>query len=472
MGIKGLARFLADNAPKSIQQQSIDSLIGRTIAIDASMWMYQFLAAIREGNQWGNLTNEAGESTSHISGMLSRTIRLLEAGIKPVFVFDGEPPELKMEELMKRKERREKAQQELEKAQEEGDTETIRKQSIRTIKVTKEQSDDVKYMLKLLGIPVIEATSEAEAQCAELCKEGIVYGVATEDADSLTFGTPLVIRHLNFSDGKPFDSKGNSKNSLQIIKLSTVLSDLGLSMQQFVDLCILCGCDYCGTIRGIGTLTAYKLLKKHKDIETIINELDKNKHPLPMSFDYVKVRELFTNPDVIKAREFKDKLKWINPNLEGLSEWLIKQQNFSEVRVANYCTRIKKSKGKTAQTSLDSFFTLTPKKISENKNKEKEVTKTQELKKTISNINKDTRKDSVSEWGEIKTKIIDIKEDKLDFEQRDKIIQEDKINFKKEFDYNEKLQSNSTAENTPIIDNKAKDLSIKKRRINRVIYDE
>ncbi|KAH8741643.1 flap endonuclease 1 [Cryptosporidium ryanae] len=379
MGIKGLTKLLADNAPKCIQFQAINSLVGKKIAIDASMWIYQFLAAIREGSQWGNLTNSSGESTSHINGMLSRTIRLLEAGIKPIFVFDGAPPDLKYQELSKRNERREKAQSELEKAREIGDEELIRKQSIRTIQVSKQQINDVKKLLGLLGLPMVEAPSEAEAQCAELCKEGIVYGVATEDADSLTFGTPIVIRHLNFSENSKKISKKHpsGKNMMQVIKLSTLLSELELNMDQFIDLCILCGCDYCSTIRGIGANTAYKLLKKHKDIETIIKNIDQTKNQIPENFDYIKVRELFKNPEVLKRSEIENQIKWTNPKYEELSEWLIKEQNFSETRVQSYCDRIKKSKNKTAQTCLDGFFNSNPRSLNTKLNSEKSDLATQ-----------------------------------------------------------------------------------------------
>ena len=82
------------------------------------MCIYQFLIAVRsDGN---NLTNEDGETTSHLIGMFYRTIRLLENGIKPVYVFDGKPPDLKGGELQKRKERRTEAEENLEKATEAG----------------------------------------------------------------------------------------------------------------------------------------------------------------------------------------------------------------------------------------------------------------------------------------------------------------------------------------------------------------
>uniref|UniRef100_A0A8C4E2N0 XPG N-terminal domain-containing protein n=1 Tax=Dicentrarchus labrax TaxID=13489 RepID=A0A8C4E2N0_DICLA len=97
MGIHGLAKLIADHAPGAIKEQDIKNYFGRKIAIDASMCIYQFLIAVRQD---GNvLQNEDGETTSHLMGMFYRTIRMLEHGIKPVYVFDGKPPQLKSAEV-------------------------------------------------------------------------------------------------------------------------------------------------------------------------------------------------------------------------------------------------------------------------------------------------------------------------------------------------------------------------------------
>ena len=81
------------------------------------------------------LTNADGEVTSHLQGMFTRTIRLLDAGIKPVYVFDGKPPEAKAGELKKRQEKRAEAVAGLEKAQEAGNVEEIEKMAKRNVKV-------------------------------------------------------------------------------------------------------------------------------------------------------------------------------------------------------------------------------------------------------------------------------------------------------------------------------------------------
>merc|ERR1711904_348458 len=176
----------------------------------------------------------------------------MEAGIKPVYVFDGKAPELKMAEIAQRREKKEAAEKALEEAKERGDEEAIQKQVGRTVRVTKEQNEQAKTLLRLMGLPIVEAPGEAEACCAGLCKAGKVYAAVTEDADCLTFGTPLLIRNLLAAE--------SAKKTIFEVNLNIALQQLGVTMDQFIDFCILSGCDYCETIRGVGPSTAIKLL--------------------------------------------------------------------------------------------------------------------------------------------------------------------------------------------------------------------
>lgn len=174
MGIHGLMKLLSEEAPASIKEVDMESLTGRKVAIDASMAIYQFLIAVRSMNQGGGgaiasmLTNEAGDPTSHIQGMFSRTIKFMTAGCKPVYVFDGKPPTMKGGTLAKRSDMRKKAEAELEAAKENDDAELINKFQSRLVKVGKKENDECKQLLRLMGVPVVEAPCEAEAQCAEL----------------------------------------------------------------------------------------------------------------------------------------------------------------------------------------------------------------------------------------------------------------------------------------------------------------
>ncbi|CAM9374644.1 unnamed protein product, partial [Phaeothamnion confervicola] len=196
MGITGLTKLLSDECPECMKEVDLKSLIGRKVAIDASMQMYQFLVAVRssgQGQAAQMLTNDAGEVTSHIQGMFNRTIRLLAEGIKPVYVFDGRPPTMKGGELAKRLAKRKKAEEDLKTAEESGVVGDVDKYSKRLVKVGRQHNEDCKTLLRLMGVPVVDALSEAEAQCAALAQAGVVYGTATEDMDALTFQTPKLV---------------------------------------------------------------------------------------------------------------------------------------------------------------------------------------------------------------------------------------------------------------------------------------
>ncbi|KAF9798746.1 hypothetical protein SFRURICE_021543 [Spodoptera frugiperda] len=222
MGILGLSKLIADIAPHAIKEMEIKNYFGRKIAIDAYMSLYQFLIAVRsEGSQ---LVSVDGETTSHLMGTFYRTIRLVENGIKPVYVFDGKPPDMKSHQLNKRAERREEAEKELQKATEAGDQESIEKFNRRLVKVTKVHNDEARQLLKLMGIPVVEAPCEAEAQCAAMVKAGKVFASATEDMDALTFGTNVLLRHLTFSEAR--------KMPVQEFHLDDVLKGLELNQRE------------------------------------------------------------------------------------------------------------------------------------------------------------------------------------------------------------------------------------------------
>ncbi|KAI3445498.1 hypothetical protein Pfo_002163 [Paulownia fortunei] len=346
MGIKGLTKLLADNAPKAMKEQKFESYFGRKIAIDASMSIYQFLIVVgRSGTEM--LTNEAGEVTSHLQGMFTRTIRLLEAGIKPVYVFDGKPPDLKKQELAKRFSKRADATEDLNDALETGNKEDIEKFSKRTVKVTKQHNEDCKKLLRLMGVPVIEAPSEAEAQCAALCKTGKVYAVASEDMDSLTFGAPRFLRHLMDPSSK--------KIPVMEFEVSKVLEELNLTMDQFIDLCILSGCDYCDSIRGIGGLTALKLIRQHGSIENILENISKERYQIPDDWPYQEARRLFKEPSVFTDDDQLE-LKWSPPDEEGLISFLVNENGFNSDRITKAIEKIKAAKNKSSQGRLESFF--------------------------------------------------------------------------------------------------------------------
>ncbi|XP_002136633.1 flap endonuclease 1 [Drosophila miranda] len=372
MGILGLSKLIADLAPQAIRESEMKHFFGRKVAIDASMCLYQFLIAVRsEGAQ---LATVNGDPTSHLMGMFYRTIRLLDNGIKPVYVFDGKPPDLKSGELAKRAERREEAEKALKAATDAGDDAEIEKFNRRLVRVTKEHAREAKELLSLMGVPYVDAPCEAEAQCAALVKAGKVYATATEDMDALTFGSTKLLRYLTYSEARKMPVKEFSYDKL--------LEGLEVNNREFIDLCILLGCDYCESIKGIGPKRAIELINNYRDIETILDNLDTSKYTVPENWNYKVARELFIEPEVADASAID--LKWTEPDEEGLVKFLCGDRQFSEERVRNGAKKLFKSKHAQTQVRLDSFFkTLpsTPNAVNAAKRKAEEAKKSANNKK-------------------------------------------------------------------------------------------
>lgn len=171
----------------------------------------------------------------------------------------------------------------------------------RAVRITPEMTADAKTMLRLMGMPVIEAPGEAEAQCSLLAKEGKVWATASEDMDSLTFGTPVLLRGFK-----------NVKEPITQIRLDKVLEGFGFEMEEFIDLCILLGCDYMKKISGIGPIKGYDMmLKNGKTLEGVIKQIHilntsskrKQTIDIPVPWDYTSVRKLFKSPSVKKAED-------------------------------------------------------------------------------------------------------------------------------------------------------------------------
>src|ERR1700712_1828727 len=248
------------------------------------MSIYSFLIAVRSDGQ--QLMNETGETTSHLMGMFYRTLRIVDNGIKPLYVFDGAPPKLKSGELAKRFQRKAEALEQHEEAKETGTAEEVERFSRRTVRVTREHNAECQRLLKLMGVPFIVAPTEAEAQCAVLARAGKVYAAASEDMDTLTFDSPILLRHLTFSEQR--------KEPIQEIHLDRVLEGLEMELDQFIDLCILLGCDYVDPIKGIGPSTALKLIRDHKNLEGVVEHFKSGtKYVVPDDWPYQDARALF-----------------------------------------------------------------------------------------------------------------------------------------------------------------------------------
>ena len=306
---------------------SFDDLRDRIIAIDAHNVLYQFLSSIRR-RDGTPLKDSKGQITSHLSGLFHRTANMVEAKIRPVYVFDGKPHPLKAKTLEERRKRKEQAEKEWKVALEAGDIEKARSKAQQTSRLTDEMIDQSKELLEALGIPFIQAPGEGEAQASIMVKKGDAFAVGSQDYDCLLIGSPVLVRNLTSSDRRKLPGKeAYTKVFPRQIKLKPNLKTLGITHKQLVDMAILIGTDFNDGIWGIGPKKSLKLIKKNGNIENVIATIDSENAP---SFEEIKeIRKIFLKPDVIDDYE----LVWNVPNSEKVIKILCDNHHFSRERV-------------------------------------------------------------------------------------------------------------------------------------------
>lgn len=331
---------------------SLKDLQNKTLVVDASNTLYQFLTTIR--NRDGTLfTNSRGQATSHLIGLFNRTTKLMEQNIRLIFVFDGPPPEIKQRTKELRQKAKKQAQLQLEQAQKLGKVEEMYKFASRTAVLTKEMVQGAQQLLTHLGIPCLQAPSEAEAQCAYLVKKGDAYASISQDYDSLIFGCPLLIRNLSIEGRRKKAGKlAYTTIKPEILSLTDNLNHLGLDIDQLIVLAILVGTDYNpGGIKGIGPKTALKLVKENPTNFDLVFQQAKWENHFP-DLDW---KELFYT---IKKMPITDKysLEWSPIDERGLHRFLIDQNEFSPDRVSTKIKKLLEQKVKHQQKGLGSFF--------------------------------------------------------------------------------------------------------------------
>jgi flap endonuclease-1 len=306
-------------------QLTLDELRGKTLAIDANNNLYQFLALIRmrDGRPF---TDSEGHVTSHLVGLLMRTTRLMaDYHIRPVFVFDGKPPQLKMHTLELRRGYRDRARKEWESAVKRGDYSAAWSKAVTMNSLTQEMQNDAKKMLSLLGIPYVQAPQEGEAQAAFMAIRGDVWAANSRDYDSVLFGTPRLVRYMTISGQEFLPSKGVSRPLIpELIELQALLYSLRITREQLVDLAILVGTDFNKGIEGVGPKTALKLVQGYGRLEALP---EKYKEQLPERLD--EIRNIFLNPDI--TSEYT--IRFGKLDEAGLHQFLSQERGFSNDRV-------------------------------------------------------------------------------------------------------------------------------------------
>lgn len=323
----------------------LSDLSYRVIAIDAYNTLYQFLSIIRQ-RDGTPLMDSNGNITSHLSGILYRITNLIESGIKPVFVFDGKAPELKSSTIEKRAHIRDNARVRWAEAKEGGLAEESFKYAQASSKVDANIVSSSKRLLSAMGIPFVDAPSEGEAQASYMVKKGDADYIASQDYDSLIFGSPMVVRNLTISGKRKLPNKKVYVDvKPELITLQDTLDELQISHEQLIDIAICVGTDYNEGLEGLGPKKALDLIQKYGDIEQLLEakglELDR----------LSDIKSFFQDPPVTDNYE----LKWNKPDKKAILSFLCDEHDFSHDRVLKAIERLDAFSG-NEQKTLDQWF--------------------------------------------------------------------------------------------------------------------
>ena len=363
MGIKNLNVLLKKYVKEGIVIQNLDTLSGKIVAIDVSIYLYKF--------QYGG--------GNYLKKFLDQVMNFWKYGITPIYIFDGTPPTEKSVTLQKRKKLKQKTENdmssladiilqqkqlfqkkkiELRFSSDEETTEelsvelsqlkdelkkhetALKKKQKSYINITIQDINNCKKLFNILGVKYIVSETEADILCCELLKSKIVDYCMSEDMDFLTHGCNKLLKNYDYKT-----------NSIHVYLLDTILTELDITFENFVDVCILCGCDYTNKINGIGQINALKYIKKYNSIENIIENLingttkTKNKFKIQDDFNYLRAREIFltkttppldkedllvgrTNYDSLSTFFVENKIKYNMNKVKSYRNSLYKPKNF------------------------------------------------------------------------------------------------------------------------------------------------
>jgi flap endonuclease-1 len=328
-------------------------LRNKIVCVDAFNILYQFLSTIRQFDGTPLMDNKK-KITSHLSGIFYRNVSLISEGIKLVYVFDGEPPKLKHKTHENREGIRSLAKEKYDNAKQEEDVDSMRRYGSQLIRLEDEMIEESKELLEAMGIAVVQAPGEGEAETAYLCRiKEEVYASASQDYDTLLFGTQRLIQNLTLSKRRKTFS-GYVEVKPEIIELSDVLNKLGINLDQLICLGILVGTDYNPKgIPGIGQKKALDIVKKYQQPVLIFESVEEQLMSLNEEdkFNWQEIFELFHKPNVVEA-DFNFK----KIDEEKIKEILVERHDFSEQRVEKQLDKLRDVKEKLKQKGLDKWF--------------------------------------------------------------------------------------------------------------------
>jgi flap endonuclease-1 len=308
------------------QTLELEELTEKRMAVDGNGELYQFLALIRlrDGSP---LADSHGRITSHLSGLFYRTTRLIsDYRMQLIFVFDGKPPALKSAEIARRRSIRDRYDTEHAAAVEAGDMAKAYSKATMTSRLSYHMVEEAQTLLRLMGIPVVQAPSEGEAQASHMARMGTVWSAASKDYDCLLFGAPRLLRFLTISGKEFLPSKGAFRPiTPELIDSAAMLAQYGISRVQLVDLAILMGTDFNEGVTGVGPKKALKLVRDFGSIENMPMDIRQ-----ALGSGIGEIRDIFLKPDVTDDYS----VEFTAPDFDGIVQFLCHEREFSRERVA------------------------------------------------------------------------------------------------------------------------------------------
>jgi flap endonuclease-1 len=338
---------------------SFEHLANRTIAVDAYNTLYQFLTSIRQPDGTP-LMDSKGRLTGHLSGLFYRSLKWVQAGITPIFVFDGKPPLLKQRTLDERMQRKMQAQIKLQTALSEGDEQSARKYAQQTTRLTPEMAESAKQLLQYLGIACVQAPCEGEAQASYLVQQNLAYACASQDFDSLLFGASRLVRNMSTTGRRKVPRKNQYVTiEPQMIELSQVLKSNNINHYQLIWIAMLSGTDFNCGVHGIGPKKALKLVVNATSFDQVISRLKQMPQFSKTDSDEITglenwqtVEQFFLNPPIDATTSIQKP----KPDEQKAISFLVDEFEFSADRIERTLhAHFEQQKKSGGQTRLGDF---------------------------------------------------------------------------------------------------------------------
>ncbi len=332
---------------------TLESLSGKVIAIDAFNVLYQFLASIRQ-EDGTPLMDYKGRTTAHLSGLFYRTSKLIQNGIRPVYVFDGVPSHLKQRTHEARAEVKRKAEEKWKQALAEERFEDAKKFASATSRLTGSMIEESKKLLDGMGIPWIQAPGEGEAQAAMMVQKGQAYAVGSQDFDALLFGTPILVRNLSITGRRKVPRQDRYiMVEPEEIRLRETLDALQITREKLVWIGILLGTDFNEGVPRVGPKTALKIIKEAGSLDAL-RAYVKTKYDYEFEVEPERVMEIFLKP---LHEDVKENPRWGAIDGAKVLNILVEEHDFARERVEKTLADIKISfREKGAQKKLGDWF--------------------------------------------------------------------------------------------------------------------